>query len=75
MKTYPIIAFLAALVAFVFSPLSFEVAGSILFAAGFGCVLIGDYSRRTRSLKQNLAPVIGLNRSNRELAPAFELAA
>jgi hypothetical protein len=75
MKTYSIITFLAAFVAFVFAPLSFEVASSLLFAAGLGCVLVGDYSRQYRPLYLHGASVIRVSLDNRGLASTFELAA
>ncbi len=51
MKTLPLIALLSALVAFVLLPLSLEISGSLLFAAGLLCILMGDYSRPVRSLQ------------------------
>jgi len=51
MKTLPVIAFLAALAAFVLVPLSFETSGSLLFSAGLLCILMGDYGRPVRSLQ------------------------
>jgi hypothetical protein len=75
MKIYPLVTFLAAFVAFVFAPLSFEAASSLLFIAGFGCVLIADYTRQPRS-RMSRGPSFGrLSHGNRELASAFELAA
>ncbi len=46
MKTLPALALLAALVAFFVLPVSTEVAGSLLFAAGLVAILRHDYSRR-----------------------------
>jgi hypothetical protein len=46
MKTLPAIAFLAALVAFVFSPVSFEIAMSILLTLGVASILTSDYRQR-----------------------------
>jgi hypothetical protein len=51
MKTLPAFAFIAALGAFLFFPLSFEIAGSALFAAGFAAIALCDYSRRARPLQ------------------------
>jgi hypothetical protein len=51
MKNIPAVLFLAALVAMVFSPLSLEVSGSLLFGAGLLAILVGDYSREFRSLE------------------------
>ncbi len=50
MKTLPAIAFLAALGAFVLSPLSFALGGSLLFAAGVVAIALGDYARPARPL-------------------------
>ncbi len=50
MKTLPAIAFIAALGAFVLFPLSFEIGGSLLFAAGVASIVFSDYSRRMRTL-------------------------
>jgi hypothetical protein len=75
MKTYPIIALLAAFVAFVFSPLSFELTISLLFTAGLGCVVLCDYTREAPRLRSRLAPEASLGRFNPRTAPAFELAA
>jgi len=59
MKTLPVIAFLAALAAFVFSPLSFEVAGSLLFGTGLLCMIAADYGRGAEAAVRT-APVIDL---------------
>ena len=48
MKTLPLIAFLAALAAFLFAPVSLEISCSLLFAAGFLGILISDYHRPVR---------------------------
>ena len=56
MKTFPALAFVAALVAFVLFPLRFEIAGSILFAAGFVAIAFSDYTRISRPLRVH-APV------------------
>lgn len=49
MKTIPA-AFLVALVAFVLFPLNFEIAGSLLFVAGFAAIVVRDYGRLPRPL-------------------------
>ena len=59
MKTLPALAFIAALFAFLFFPLSFEVAGSVLFAAGFAAIAFYDYSRNARPLRMP-APVAAI---------------
>ena len=50
MKTLPVFAFLLALGAFVFFPVSFEIGGSLLVAGGIVAIAFSDYSRRTRVL-------------------------
>ena len=46
MKTLPLVAFLAALGAFLFSPLNFEVAVSMLLTLGVASILTTDYRER-----------------------------
>jgi len=58
MKTLPALGFLAALVAFLIFPVSFEVTGSLLFAGGFVAIAISDYARRTRPLAVPHASVV-----------------
>lgn len=70
MKTFPIIAFLAA---FLFAPLNIEITGSLLFAAGLLCILVEDYGRVTRSLAHR-EPLAAFIYSARP-APAIGLAA
>lgn len=48
MKTLPAIAFLAALAASLVLPVSFSVACTLIFAAGFIAVLLGDYAQPAR---------------------------
>ena len=60
MKTLPALGFLAALVAFLIFPLSVEVTGSLLFAAGFAAIAISDYTRRSRALALPVAPVVAM---------------
>jgi hypothetical protein len=48
MKTLPAVGFLAALVALLVFPLSVEVTGSVLFAAGFAAIAFSDYARRAQ---------------------------
>ena len=50
MKTLPAIAFIAALAAFFLSPLNFETAVSLFFAAGISTIMIVDYSKSCRPL-------------------------
>ena len=75
MKTYPIIAFVAAFVAFVLSPLSFEIASSLIFTTGLACVFLFDYSRESVRELPRLAPVETFPQPVREQNPEFELAA
>lgn len=66
MNTLPALAFLAALGAFVLSPLSFALGGSLLFAAGVAAVFLGDYARPARSLAlPAVAAVVAARRSER----------
>jgi hypothetical protein len=51
MKTYPLISFLAAAAAFAFSPLNFELAVSLLFGIGLGCVVLHDYTPEMTRLR------------------------
>ena len=46
MKTLPLVAFVAALVAFVFSPVNFEFAMSMLLTLGVASILTADYRQR-----------------------------
>jgi hypothetical protein len=51
MKTFAAIAFVIALPAFILLPFRFEIAGSVLFAAGFAAIMVADYTRTLRSLR------------------------
>jgi hypothetical protein len=51
MKTFPALAFIVALFAFVIFPVNFEIAGSLLFAAGLSAIIFSDYTRMTRPLR------------------------
>ena len=73
MKTLPAIAFIAALGAFFLFPLSFEIAGSALFAAGFAAIACCDYSRRSRTL--DLPPVAAAVTADLRRTERFGLAA
>lgn len=73
MKTLSLISFIAALVALVLSPLSLEVAGSLVFAAGLLCIMVGDYARPARSLTPR-AKVLGFPPAAKA-APVLGLAA
>lgn len=75
MKTYPIIAFVAAFVAFVFSPLSFEIVSSLIFTTGLACVFLLDYSRESVRETSRLAPVESFPHPVPERRSEFELAA
>ena len=48
MKTLPSIAFLSALAASLVLPMSFSAAITLIFAAGFVTVLLGDYAQPAR---------------------------
>jgi hypothetical protein len=65
MKTLPALGFLAALVAFLIFPVSFEMSGSLLFAASFVAIAISDYARRARPLAVRLAPVVAMPTASR----------
>jgi hypothetical protein len=68
MKTLPILAILAAPGALLLAPLSFEIATSALFAAGFAAIVIFDYSRKVRPLSMPAVAAtvpIGVARSER----------
>lgn len=75
MKTCTAIAFLAALVALIITPFGFELASSLLFAAGLGCVAISDYTRRPRVLTPRLAPLVNFPGQKSVRARSLELAA
>ena len=51
MKALSALALVAAPVAFVFSPLSFEISVSLLFAAGFAAIAYTDYARTSRPVR------------------------
>jgi|GEM_PF-3032961 hypothetical protein len=67
MKTLPLIAFLAALVAFVFSPVNFEFAMSVLLTLGVASILTADYRKR-RPLKVPVRAGVARKRSALPLA-------
>lgn len=48
MKTLPSLFLLAAFVAFLVLPLSFEFTGAMLFVAGLAALLVAEYTPRTR---------------------------
>ena len=75
MKTLPLIVFLTAFVAFVFSSFSLELSASLLFTIGLGCVLLHDYTRPTLRTRLSVSPVIRFPRNGRATRPALELAA
>ena len=56
MKSLPSLAFIAALVAFVFLPVNFVVTGSLLFAAGLATIVVADYGRSYRPLMVPATP-------------------
>ena len=65
MKAFLASSFIAALIAFLFTPLNFETAGSALFAAGFAAIAISDYARRLRPLRISAAEGVTLPRKER----------
>jgi hypothetical protein len=65
MKAFPALAFVAALFAFVLFPLRFEIAGSILFAAGFVAIAFCDYSRGSRPLRVRASVAVTASRKER----------
>lgn len=56
MKTLPALPFIAALAAFILFPVNFEIAVSLLVAAGLTTIMISDYSRSHRSFAIRIAP-------------------
>ncbi len=72
MKTLLNLAFLAALGAFLFSPLSLELSLSLLFAIGLGTITIADYTG-TRAARWRTAPLAQASTNARP--SAFRLAA
>jgi hypothetical protein len=75
MKTFPLISSIAALVAFVFSPLGFETSVSLLFTVGLAGVLLHDYTREAPALRHRLLPIVHRPQATHEVTRAFELAA
>ncbi len=66
MKSLPALFILAALGAFVLTPLSFALGGSLFFAAGVAAIALGDYARPRRSLiLPAVAAVVSDRRSER----------
>ena len=65
MKTLFASAFIAALMTFLFAPLNFETAGSLLFAAGFAAIAISDYTRRLRPLRAAVSEPAMISRKER----------
>ena len=57
MKTLPLVAFLAAFGAFLFSPLSFEVSMSLLLTLGIASILTSDYRTRAPLVARACATV------------------
>lgn len=74
MKTLPILAFLAALAAFLFAPITIELAGSLIFGTGLACIFAADYTRTVRLVRVRPVPVVRLAAARRA-ARGFELAA
>lgn len=69
MKTLPLIAFVAALGAFLFSPMSFELSISLLLTLGIASILISDYrSRRPLVARAQVAASAGQKRAPLPLA-------
>ena len=75
MKTSSIISIVAALAAVFFSPLSFELTTSLVFAAGFACIVAGDYARSAKPSRSHLHLEDVRIPTNKHLSPLFELAA
>ena len=75
MKNYPIIAFVAAFVAFFFSSFSFETAGSLIFTTGLASIFLFDYSRDPVQAIRRVAPAEKFRQPMREPSSEFELAA
>jgi hypothetical protein len=65
MKALPSLAFIAALFAFLLLPFSFEIAGSMLFAAGFAAIAFCDYSRIARPLRVPVSVAVTSSRRER----------
>ena len=68
MKTLPAVAFLTALAAALALPLSFSAACTLIFAAGFVAVLLGDYAQPVR---RSYVPTVAA----KDQAEKFQLAA
>lgn len=58
MKTLLTLSALAALVAFVLVPISFEFAVSLLFAVGLAGIVASDYGHAARQLRLRSAPAV-----------------
>jgi hypothetical protein len=65
MKALSALALVAAPVAFVFVPLSFEISVSLLFAAGFVAIAFTDYARTPRPLRVPAAVEVTTSRKER----------
>lgn len=63
MKTFTPLAIIAAPLAFVLFPLSFEVSVSLAFGAGMAAIMLADYSRTSR---RGLIPVRATAASSRK---------
>jgi hypothetical protein len=68
MKTLPVIAFLAALAAFVLLPISFNLAATLFFVTGITPILIADYTRPLRPLRAVSASKVAVSRERFRLA-------
>lgn len=75
MKTSSIISIVAALTAVLFAPLSFELTTSLVFVAGFACIVAGDYARSAKPWRSHLRLEGGRIPTGAQLSPLFELAA
>ncbi len=75
MKTIPALAYIAAFAAFVFLPLNFSVAGSILFSAALITIAYSDYSRGAASRARNTWRATEVSRVRRGLSGGVVLSA
>ena len=65
MKALPALVFVAALVAFFLLPFRFEIAGPMLFAAGFMAIALSDYTRVSRPLPIRAPVIVASSRKER----------
>jgi hypothetical protein len=75
MKTSSIITLVALVGAIFFCPLSVETCTSLMFAAGFACVVADDFTRSCKPYGRHSRERKTQLRVHRRPAPAFEYAA